>query len=458
MTIRIRAASAAALLASLALVYAGPASPASAAGPGDVSVRPADALERVADEVAREVEQLRGWKFKHPVRKQRISLARAHAEMRRLLLEADRPDHRARVQSLLRVAGLIPPDCSLLDTNLEVLDQQVDGYYEPATRTLRLVDRPTRLPPFAERMVLSHELTHALDDQHIGLDSLLGSGDGSEDTSFVAAALQEGSATSLMLQEMALAQQSGRFSLMDLSQYVAEELQRARVFEQLPRYFSAMFGSYIVGTAFLTRNNLTTLLAQPDNRAVGEALLAARRSLPLSSEQMLHPDKYWDQARRDVPVVIDDKAMTLWLSRPGRRVLHRDTLGEFLTAILTEPRESRRDLMTQQLPEAWTNAGAAGWGGDRFFLVSNRGGSRVLDTTRDLQGVWVTAWDTPKDRDEFIAALAAGSPPPNSVTVPVGRQMAVVFIAIGEQERTSLLRRLDLMPLTMTRDGRPWTQ
>ncbi len=458
MTIRIRAASALALFATLGLISAGPAERVSAAVRRDVAARPPDALARTADEVAREVEQLRGWTFKRPVKKERVSLSHAHTEMRRILVEADKPDHRARVQAFLRVAGLIPPDCSLLDTSLEVLDQQVAGYYEPATRTLRLVDRPNPLPPFVERMVLSHELTHALDDQYFGLDGRLKSGDGSEDRAFVATALGEGSATSLMLQAMAAAQRSGRFSMMDLSQYVAEELQRASMLSQLPRYFSAMFGSYIAGTAFLARGDLATLLAQPDNRAVGEALLAARRSLPLSSEQILHPEKYWDAARRDDPVVIDDKAMTLWLSRPGRRILHRDTIGEFLTAILTEPHDSRRDLMSLQSPAAWTNAGASGWGGDRFFLLSNRGGARTLATTRDLQGVWVTTWDTPRDRDEFVAALAAGSPPPNSVTAPVGRQMAVVFIAIGEQERSALLRRLDLMPLTMKRDGRSWTQ
>ena len=54
-----------------------------------------------------------------------------------------------------------------------MLDQQVAGYYEPATRTLRLVDRPDPMPPFVERMILAHELTHALDDQYIDLADLM---------------------------------------------------------------------------------------------------------------------------------------------------------------------------------------------------------------------------------------------------------------------------------------------
>jgi hypothetical protein len=343
-------------------------------------------------------------------------------------------------------------------TSLTVLDQQVAGYYEPSTRTLRLVDRPNPVPPFVERMILAHELTHALDDQYIDLADLMKPGSRTEDSEFVATALGEGSATSLMLQHMFAAQQSGRFSIGDLTQYMTEELERARTLEQLPRYFSAIFGSYVVGAAFLAKGELTALLGQPDNRAIGDALLAARRALPGSSEQLLHAEKYWDRARRDDPIVFDDKAIDRWLWRNGRHIVHRDTLGELLTAILTAPHDSARDLSALQTVSAWTNSGASGWGGDRFYLLANRTGSDALAAAKGLQGVWMTAWDTPKDRDEFLAALEKGSPAPNSVAVPVGRQLAVVYVAIPEGERESLTRRLELLPVPMARGGRPWTQ
>ena len=445
------------LLLSVCCLSAWPAGQATTAAPPSASTQ-GELLLRLADDVAREVEQLRGWKFKRPVRKERIPVARARQDIYRMLLAADKPAHRARVQAFLRVAGLIPPDGDLLSTSLTVLDQQVAGYYEPATRTLRLIDRPNPMPAFVERMILSHELTHALDDQYIDLDGLMKSGNGTEDTEFVATAIAEGSATSLMLQHMFAAQKSGHFSLSDLSQYVTEELERARTLEQLPRYFSAMFASYVVGAAFLAKGELATLLTQADNRAVGEALLIARRALPRSSEQVLHAEKYWDATRRDEPVIINDKAMDLWLDLPGRHIVHRDTLGELLTAILTEPRDTPRDLAKLQSVGAWTNAGAAGWGGDRFYLMANRTGPDVLRTTKGLQGVWVTAWDTPKDRDEFLAALEKGSAAPNSVSVPVGRQLAVVFMAIDPRERESLLRRLALLPLPMTQAGLMWKQ
>ena len=172
----------------------------------------------------------------------------------------------------------------------------------------------------------------------------------------------------------------------DLTQYLTEELERARMLEQLPRYFSAMFGSYVVGAAFLAKGELTTLLAQPDNRAVGEALVAARRVLPRSSEQMLHAEKYWDPNRRDEPVVFDDKAIERWLWRDGRHILHRDTVGELLTALLTTPPDASRDIASLQSTSAWTNAGAAGWGGDRFFLLADRDTPEALRTTGHSRG------------------------------------------------------------------------
>jgi hypothetical protein len=457
MTGLFRAASALPLVALAGFLSAALAGQAPATAPTPPTPT-AQALDRLADEVAREVEQLRGWTFKRPVKKERISTARAQLDIQRIVLAAATPDRRARLQAFLRVAGLIPHDCNLLATSLAILDQQVAGYYEPATRTLKLVDRPDPMPAFVERMVLAHELTHALDDQTIDLASLMKSGSGMEDTDFVAAAIGEGSATSLMLQSMLAAQKSGRFTLTDLSHYVAKELSRSQTLEQLPRYFSAMFASYVVGAAFLAKGDLATLMAMPDNRAIGEALLAARRALPRSSEQVLHPEKYWDAPRADQPVVFDDRAAAAWLGRPGRRVIHRDTLGELLTAILTAPRDETRRLADLQSAAAWTNVGAEGWGGDRFYLLGSRSDSNAPKTTAGLQGVWMTAWDTPKDRDEFLAALEKGSPAPNSVAVSIGRQLAVVFIAIEQAERESLVRRLNLLPVPMTRGGQAWKQ
>ena len=401
-------------------------------------------LGRLVDEVASEVEKLRGWSFKRPVKRQRTSIEEARRDLRRNIEKALPPDRRDKLGVFLATAGLVPSGYDFSQTVLSLLEQQVAGYYEPETATLHIVDRQGGTPPFIERMILAHELTHALDDQYADLGSLTGKpGERTEDMDIVVTSLAEGSATALMLQHMLRAQAAGRVDAAQLTQYVAQEMERARVFEKLPRYFSAMFGSYVVGAGFLAGGDMGALLSMPDNRVIGDRFLAARRALPKSSEQVLHPQKYWDDAKRDEPVVVDDGAVDKWLASPGWWVVHRDTIGELLTAVLTQPRNAAAGLAVMQTAASWTNPGAAGWGGDRFYLLAS--GTTREDAERSLKdprGVWVTVWDTAAERNEFTAALDKGNPPPGYAVSPIGDTGAIVFIGFPKGERDSYLGKV----------------
>lgn len=418
------------------------------------------ALDKMADEVAQDVEKLRGWTFKHPVRRERVNLDGVRSYIQHQIDATLPAPRRALLQAFLRTAGLIPADCDLVATELKVLDQQVAGYYDPAAGTLFLVDRPEPMPAFMQRAVLAHELTHALDDQYVGIDKLTRPEEArTEDADLVLASLGEGSATALMFHYLAGQMAAGKVNPLEAGAYFTREMARAKALAEMPRYFNAMFGSYMVGAAFLGKGDLPQVLRLPDDKGIGDNFRAAWAKPPRSSEQILHPEKYWDEASRDEPVVIDDRVAEKWLAANGRHVVHRNTLGELLTALLTEPRDSQKDvskLMTGMA--AWTNAGAMGWGGDRFYLLAS-GGSEA-DAQRDLrnlEGVWVTAWDSSADRDEFVRALGAGYSPDRSVVAGSGTKVAVVFIGFDAAARQALLERLRSAPLQMTKDGKPWT-
>jgi hypothetical protein len=414
-------------------------------------------LFTMADEVAADVEKLRGWTFKRPVQRARATASEARRFLERQIDTSLPPPRRTVVEAFLRTAGLIPTDCNLRDSLAGVLEQQVAGYYDPSSSTLYLVEREGGLPAFMQRTILAHELTHALDDQYAGLRAAtVPDPASSEDADLVQGALMEGSATALMLQYLVQQTTAGRVNTMEAAGYFAREMERAKSLERAPRYFGAMFGSYMVGAAFLAKGDLNTLLTRPDDRAIGESFLAAWKALPRSSEQLLHPAKYWDAAHADEPVMVDEASVGGWLAKPGREVAHRNTLGEFLTALLTDTRAGAapEKLMAA---DGWTNAAASGWGGDRFFLLaptgwpaSTRAGSREV-----VQGVWVTAWDTPADRDEFVAALGAAAAVPNAATVAAGRRAAVVFIGIDAGERGRLAATMGAS-LKFTQAGRPW--
>ena len=250
---------------------------------------------------------------------------------------------------------------------------------------------------------------------------------------------------------------AGRVNAGDAAGYFKKEMARAESLSRMPRYFNALFGSYLVGAAFLARGDLQAVLTQPDNSAVGRNLSTAWKAPPRSSEQVLHPDRYWDPSHLDEPVIVDDAVVERWLASSGRQVVHRDTLGELLTALLTEPGGTRPPAERLASADGWTNQGASGWGGDRFFLLgSGEDRAAAAADLKDLQGVWITAWDTVKDRDEFAGALAAAPTVPGAVVARAGSRIAIVFVGFDEANRLRLLEKLQGAPLVFTQAGRPW--
>src|SRR5580698_686515 len=79
-----------------------------------------------------------------------------------------------RSELVLKKFGLLPRDFDLEKLLVALLREQVAGYYDPKTKTVNLLD----WVPLEEREpVLAHELTHALQDQTIGLDKWMKKGD-----------------------------------------------------------------------------------------------------------------------------------------------------------------------------------------------------------------------------------------------------------------------------------------
>ena len=402
-------------------------------------------------EVSKAIEALRGWPFKQPVKAAMATPDEVRQFVTRQIDKELPPGRLEIVQAFLRTIGLIPADANLKELLLAVLQDQVAGYYDPDTRTMRLVSRGS-MPPFVERMLLSHELTHALDDQYADLKAYLGNGIHlSEDISLARGSVTEGSATALMFQYLIRAQKTGQADLKGMMEYSEQEKERSKIFERAPRYFLSMVGAYVCGAQFLARSPLMGLMLAPDNQQVGKNFLAAINDPPRSTEQILHPDKYWVADQRDDPLIVDDVAARTWLERDGRVVVHSDTVGEMLTAILTTPSTVPAKLDAVDA-SAWTNRSASGWGGDRFYLLAaGKTADAAGQTLSDLKGVWVTTWDTAVDRDEFVAAVPLGSFGPRAATQSVDAATTIVYFGFDEAERAALTKRFTEKPVPMTK-------
>jgi hypothetical protein len=75
--------------------------------------------------------------------------------------------------------------------------------------------------------------------------------------------------------------------------------------------------------------------------------------------------------------------------------------------------------------------------------------------SQECRAVWVTVWDTPKDREEFIAAFEPATPPHGRAVERFGQRTAIFFLGFAEADRGGLLGRLKWMPPVLLRGGRP---
>ncbi len=68
---------------------------------------------------------------------------------------------------VLKKFGLLDRDFHLEPFLIQLLREQIAGYYDDKTKTVNLLDW---IEPEAQKPVLAHELTHALQDQHVSLE------------------------------------------------------------------------------------------------------------------------------------------------------------------------------------------------------------------------------------------------------------------------------------------------
>jgi len=256
---------------------------------------------------------------------------------------------------------------------------------------------------------------------------------------------------------MMQAQAAGGLEPGELEAYLKDEADRGTALLDAPPYFHCMMASYVCGMYFLNKGNLLAM-AMPTSKGVADALVAAAKDPPASSEQILHPEKYWDAEKKDPPIAVTDADVEKAVTPPGYQVVHRDTFGEVLAAVVTQPKEWKPNLMLMGLPTYWTQAAATGWGGDRFYVLApGKTAKDAAGNLKDAKGVWVTLWDTPQDRDEFVQAYEANAPAALRGSAKLGSLGAVFFFGFTDTEREAAERNLNASPPTFRHGEKTWT-
>ena len=349
------------------------------------------ALIAATQEVLKETSDVRQLTILRPVQSSTQSRAEIERAVIKNLDEDTSPGDLHASEAMLKKLGLAPPDFQYRALMIRLLTEQVAGYYEPKTQQFHLADW---IDIDGQKPIMAHELTHALQDQHFNLRRFEHWPKGDSDSELAAHALIEGDATLAM----ALYVASNPFrALAFLKSLGANGIATAEL-DKAPRALrETLLFPYQEGL------NWTRVVYKEGGwKSVSDAFA----TLPQSTEQILHPDKYF---AHEAPVKVTLPDVTSLLnagvrsqgSGAGRSTLSRspspnpvswkriafDVDGEWgfyliLDQFLKSPVESKR--------------AAAGWGGDRFALYENAKGEVVY--------VSASVWDTENDAREFFDA------------------------------------------------------
>jgi hypothetical protein len=295
---------------------------------------------------------------------------RSREEVRRYV-EQQLDDSLARAQiagqeAVLKQLGLIPDTMSLRGLLLQVLPEQIAGYYDPRTKALYIVEG-------ADDQILAttvaHELVHALQDQYVNLDSIMRAG-GDDDRLSAAQAVIEGQATFDHLRIVSGGEipaiPGGWQGVRDI---IRQERGRWPAFAAAPLVVQEMLVfPYLTGFEFVR--------ATRDANGRAADLFA---DIPTSTEQIMHPARGYLGTRDTVTRVTLPPL-------PGTTV-YENTLGEFPTRLFLY--EHLRD-------QQGAIAGADGWDGDRYAVIRTPRGEGI---------VWVSVWDSSTDGAEFYDLL-----------------------------------------------------
>jgi len=319
--------------------------------------------KQVAEAVPK-IEAAVGLKFKTPPRVE----ARSKEQVREFVIRQFRDPQSLRefngMEATYKRLGMVPDTLDLKKFLIDLLSEQIVGYYDPKTKVLYVVNGSN---PEAASITITHELIHALQDQYISLDSTQ-KVEGQNDRQSAAQAVFEGQA----VYEQIAAMLGGNNVAVNLPggwdrvrEMIRENQSSMPVFASAPIVIQeTLIFPYLSGAEFVRNFK---------ERNPGKSIYS---DMPQSTEQIIHPSAYFGQ--RDNPTDITLPTLA------GVTPVYQNTLGEF---------ETRLFLFQHLKDQNEAVRGASGWDGDRYELFNTTAGQGI---------VWVTVWDSAVDASEFF--------------------------------------------------------
>jgi hypothetical protein len=406
------------VFAFLFLVYAASTARLGTAGQG------APDLLSQADTVFRQMSELTGLPIKAPLKKEMINKAEISKYMSDTLHTDMTPQEIHIQEATLEAFGLVPPGFNLEKFLIGFYTEQAAGFYDPHRKTMFIADW---VEPDMQRLVLAHELTHALQDQNFDLEKFLKAVRSDDDASGARQAVVEGHATAAMIQEVIAPMKLEDMPSLEplMAPIIQQQFAEFPAFTQAPFFFrfQALF-PYIEGMGFMQYGlqaggwkRLNSLFDDP----------------PSTTKEIFDPKVYFEK----------QPLAKLSLAHPaplagmhGVNFLAENTMGEL----------GYYALLGQLISEDEAKSVATGWLADRYLLYEKAAGERSTGLTGgDKPYVLVsqTRWSSAESALAFFHDYDAILARKYTELKPDQRSTSDLFIGTAANGQVILLRKGD---------------
>jgi len=254
--------------------------------------------------------------------------------------------------------GLLPKNFDLDSFMVELLTEQIAGLYDPKAHEFYIADW---IPLDDQRMVMAHELTHALEDQHFQIETWLKAARPNDDAELAREAFLEGSAMAAMVDY--LLQGTGK-SVNEMPEFdpslLTGDIGDSPSMKKAPPFIKdALVFPYFAGMKF------TAAALKPDGwNALGKVF----KNPPISTQQIMHPALY---KSGHIPEKVALPDVQTKLGKDWKK-LDDNLMGEF----------GWKEVLKQYLGEDRAVALAAAWDGDRYLVYEHQSSKRLLLVAR----------------------------------------------------------------------------
>jgi hypothetical protein len=342
---------------------------------------PSAKLGQEMDDIQNQVSTIRELGILSDSHRYIIPEIKVHKILSEIFLSRNTKEEIKQQARILTVLGLIEPGYDLYSKSLNNIGEGLGGFYVPWTDELFVISENFGS---IEKLIYAHEYVHALTDQHYQLGDIGVYPECLQETDRCTAitALIEGDATKLMYDWLTAYASEEDIAAIEESQFTP--IDQVITSNDFPP-------SYMVReTYFKYFDGLNFVNYVFEEGGGWEAVNAVYDNFPATSEQILHPEKYFanETAIEVEPRPLEDTLGDEW------EFLISETLGELVTGMVLG---SSANYLIQLDPITAAEA-ATGWGGDSY---------QVFYRARSNQSILVVhwVWDSIAEGDEFNQAL-----------------------------------------------------